>query len=143
PLSTGKVPGSARSNTLACVLGSAPNVVEEPENSLDLVASCTCTSSPMTVSHAMVISPVPVLLLAWARAGGAGVPIRRLLEAMCQIQQLPFGEVATDDLQAYRQTADDTGGYRQARKACQVHRDGVDVFEIHGHRVLGFGANGK
>jgi hypothetical protein len=32
------------------LLGAAPNVVGHPQNIFELVASCACTSSPMTVS---------------------------------------------------------------------------------------------
>ena len=34
-LITGSMPGNAESTKLTCVLGSAPNLVEEPENNLD------------------------------------------------------------------------------------------------------------
>ena len=34
-LITGSIPGNAESTKLTCVLGSAPNLVEEPENNLE------------------------------------------------------------------------------------------------------------
>ena len=52
-LSTGRVPGIARSIRLAWVLGSAPKVVALPEKIFDWVASCAWISSPITVSHCM------------------------------------------------------------------------------------------
>ncbi|MCY1179659.1 hypothetical protein D9M73_200680 [compost metagenome] len=52
-LSTGRVPGIARSTRLAWVLASAPKVVALPENIFDWVESCAWISSPITVSHCM------------------------------------------------------------------------------------------
>src|SRR5690606_18207118 len=54
-LATGRVPGMAKSIAQAWVLGSAPKAVLAPENILLLVASCTCTSNPITVSHSITI----------------------------------------------------------------------------------------
>ena len=45
------MPGMARSTALAWELGLAPKRVEAPEKIFDSVASCTCTSSPITVSQ--------------------------------------------------------------------------------------------
>src|SRR5690348_13225050 len=50
-LSTGSVPGSARSTADACVLGGAPNAVEAPEKIFDAVVSCAWVSRPMTISQ--------------------------------------------------------------------------------------------
>src|SRR3954453_19238890 len=50
-LSTGSVPGSARSTAAACVLGGAPKAVEAPEKIFDAVVSCAWVSSPMTISQ--------------------------------------------------------------------------------------------
>ena len=54
---TGSMPGMARSTALAWLLGVAPNVVAEPEKILESVASCTWTSSPITVSQLMAVYP--------------------------------------------------------------------------------------
>src|SRR3954464_5689637 len=63
-LGTGSMPGLAASTRLTCVLGSAPNAVAAPENSLALLAViCAWTSRPTTTSH----SPVPP----WIRYGAA------------------------------------------------------------------------
>jgi len=48
--STGKVPGSARHTGSVEALGSAPNAALDHEKIFDRVASCTCTSSPITAS---------------------------------------------------------------------------------------------
>src|SRR5690606_39592331 len=53
---TGSVPGMARSMAQAWVFGSAPNAVLAPEKIFVLVASCTCTSRPITVSHCILSS---------------------------------------------------------------------------------------
>src|SRR5436309_6096641 len=52
PLATGSAPGNPRHTGQTCVLGGAPNAVEQPQNIFDLVRSCTCVSSPMIVSQA-------------------------------------------------------------------------------------------
>jgi len=49
-LSTGSVPGSARSTTLACVLGAAPKAVGAPEKIFEAVESWACVSRPITTS---------------------------------------------------------------------------------------------
>ncbi len=48
--STGSVPGRPRSTALACVLGAAPNAVDEPLKIFDSVESWTWFSRPMTTS---------------------------------------------------------------------------------------------
>jgi hypothetical protein len=49
--STGSMPGIARSTALACVFGAAPKVVALPEKIFERVASCRCTSRPITISR--------------------------------------------------------------------------------------------
>jgi hypothetical protein len=49
-LATGSEPGRPRQTGHVWVLGSAPNVVEQPQNILDAVPSSTCVSRPMTGS---------------------------------------------------------------------------------------------
>jgi hypothetical protein len=39
----------------ACVLGGAPNAVAAPENIFELVESWACVSSPMTISHFVIM----------------------------------------------------------------------------------------
>src|SRR5712692_1080840 len=51
-LMTGKTPGMPRHTGHVWVLGAAPNFVPHPQNILDSVRSCACTSSPMTTSYA-------------------------------------------------------------------------------------------
>jgi hypothetical protein len=53
---TGRVPGNAKSMTLACEFGSKPNLVDAPEKILLAVVSCACVSIPMTTSHCMDFS---------------------------------------------------------------------------------------
>jgi hypothetical protein len=45
------MPGIARSTALACVFGAAPKVVALPEKIFERVASCRCTSRPITISR--------------------------------------------------------------------------------------------
>src|SRR5262245_45365534 len=57
-LITGSMPGIAASTSDTCELGSPPNAVEAPENSLERVLTWAWTSSPMTTSQ----SPVAPLM---------------------------------------------------------------------------------
>ncbi|CFW33209.1 Uncharacterised protein [Bordetella pertussis] len=63
---TGRLPGSARSTALACVLGAAPKRVLLPEKILESVESWVCVSRPMTISQFMVRRPAKP-----ARAGAS------------------------------------------------------------------------
>ena len=49
-LVTGSEPGRPRQTGQTWVLGSAPNVVGQPQNILDVVPSSTCVSRPITGS---------------------------------------------------------------------------------------------
>ena len=51
-LMTGSIPGIAASTSETCALGSPPNAVDAPENSLDSETTWAWTSSPITVSQA-------------------------------------------------------------------------------------------
>ena len=51
-LGTGSAPGRPRQAGQTFVLGGSPKVVRQPQNILVRVRSCTCTSSPITVSQA-------------------------------------------------------------------------------------------
>src|SRR5918998_6767753 len=57
PLGTGNAPGRPRHTGHTLVLGGSPNVVRLPQNILVRVRSWTCTSSPITVSHAISAPP--------------------------------------------------------------------------------------
>jgi hypothetical protein len=49
-LATGSAPGRPRHTGQVWVFGSAPNVVEQPQNIFEAVPSSTCVSSPMSGS---------------------------------------------------------------------------------------------
>ena len=51
---TGSMPGMAASTSDTWLFGLAPKPVDEPENSLDWLLTCACTSSPMTISQSPV-----------------------------------------------------------------------------------------
>ena len=59
---TGNMPGMPASTKLTWLLGSAPNSVEAPENSLEFDSTWAWTSMPMTISHSPVW-PLIVLLM--------------------------------------------------------------------------------
>src|ERR1051325_7210039 len=50
-LSTGSAPGIPRQTGQTLVLGGAPNPVGQPQKILVAVASCACTSRPITDSY--------------------------------------------------------------------------------------------
>src|SRR6267154_514599 len=54
---TGNAPGSARHTGQVLTLGAAPKSVEQPQNAFVRVLSCTCTSSPTTISYRSLIAP--------------------------------------------------------------------------------------
>ncbi len=55
-LGTGSEPGRPRQTGQTWVLGSAPNVVGQPQNIFDTVPSSTCVSSPITGSYRLATS---------------------------------------------------------------------------------------
>src|SRR5258705_9850133 len=59
PFGIGSGPGNPRHTGHTCVLGGAPNAVEQPQNIFDLVRSCTWVSRPITVSQPALITPRP------------------------------------------------------------------------------------
>src|SRR3989338_6127222 len=63
-LSTGSTPGKPRHTGQTCVFGGAPKTAEQPQNSFDAVANCTCTSNPITGSYVMkaCLHPSPLTL---------------------------------------------------------------------------------
>src|SRR6266446_10241303 len=70
--SAGSAPGRPRHTGHTCVLGGAPNAVEQEQKILLWVSSCACTSSPMTGSQSWMLMAPPGLaasgwrlLLAW------------------------------------------------------------------------------
>ena len=48
-----------------------------------------------------------------------------------------------DQLQAHRRAVYQPRGHRHAGQACQVDCQGVNIFQVHGHRVIGLGAQGE
>src|SRR3982074_223883 len=135
---TGSTPGSARSTGLAWVFGSAPKRIALPLKIFELVVSCTWFSRPMTTSHCIVFS-----LLVRSDAGRrAGVPIGDLLVLVGDAQQLRFGKVVADDLQSDRALGvllplAEAARDRHAGQARQAGRQGVDVGQVGGDRVVG------
>src|SRR5690625_4878952 len=135
-LSTGRVPGMARSAAQAWRLGSAPKAVAAPENSLERVVSWTCTSSPITVSHCMTALLVDV-------GGAAPVPVGHLLIAVADVEQPGFGKVGTDELQAHRKRVHQAAGQGQRRQPRQVGTNGEHILQSQSLRCLAGGLQGK
>src|SRR5690606_11182990 len=103
-LRVGSVPGSPRQTGHTWVLGSAPNAVEQPQNTFDAVLSSAWISRPMTVSYFPVVSLATSTatgghLLAEAPPGGAG----GLFVGVCHLQQGGLVIGAADELHAQGQ----------------------------------------
>src|SRR5262249_27371797 len=125
-------PGSARSITLACVLGAPPNAVAEPEKILLAVESCACVSRPITTSHVMLC---PRSEARW----NAPMPIRRALISVRHAQHPGFLEIVGHQLQANRPVLRaETARNAHARYASKGARHRVKIGEIHGDRVVAF-----
>src|SRR5919112_2072730 len=81
-LGTGNAPGKPRHTGHTLLLGGSPNVVRLPQNILVRVRSWTCTSKPITVSHAISaprpghrrFAPAPPLPRACAPPGDMELP---------------------------------------------------------------------
>jgi len=59
---------------------------------------------------------------------------------MCHIKQPPLLKVIPDNLQPHGQPAHRGDGDGHARQAGEVGGNRVDVVQVHGHRVVGLGA---
>src|SRR5207253_10122863 len=127
--SAGKAPGSPRQTGQTCVLGGAPNCVEQPQKIFDRVSSCAWTSRPMTGSKSATGMSAALQhrrQRAVGRLGGAGDAEQRL-----------FVERSADQLQADGQFPRiETTGDGDARKPRQVGRDRVDVVQVHRKGVV-------
>ena len=149
-LITGSMPGMPASMKETWLLGSAPNSVEAPENSLDLDRTWAWTSMPITTSQ----SPVwPLMQL--VEVAGAFMPLSTswpglwlksaaVFDRQAGAQHGAFVEGLADQLQAQRQAVlGQTGGHRKPRQARQVHRHGENVVQIHGDRIGGLLAHAE
>ena len=70
------------------------------------------------------------------------MPVRRLLELVRHTQHFRLGEIIADNMQPDRQSAVAKAardGHR--RQAGQVGGNGVNIVQIHLHRIGGFGAD--
>ena len=71
-LSTGSEPGSPRQTGQTLVLGSSPNALGQPQNSLVAVLSSQWTSRPMTISQPGRHRPAPPGRRSGRRGGARG-----------------------------------------------------------------------
>src|SRR5690625_7651623 len=69
---------------------------------------------------------------------GARVEIGFLLESVRYIEQACLVKIVADDLQTYRLVVHQSAGHGQGLKARQVGGDGVNIFQVHGNRILAF-----
>src|SRR5271156_344183 len=127
-LITGSMPGIAASTGETWLLGSAPNAVAAPENSLALLTTWAWTSSPITISH----SPVRPCSSAISDLSGDEFRARPefggLLEHAGGAQHGRLVESAADQLEAKRQpVARQPGRHRDAGQPGQARRHREDV----------------
>ena len=71
------------------------------------------------------------------------MPIGDLLIAMRHIQQSLLGKVIADQLQADGSLSDKSRWQGQSRQARQIHRNGVNIGQVHGDRIIHFFAQIK
>src|SRR5262245_20143049 len=95
-LSTGSVPGNARSMTVACVFGAPPNAVDAPEKILLAVESCACVSRPITTSQVTVSASLS------EPGRHAAMPVGGALIGVRDAEHLRFFEVVGHELQSDR-----------------------------------------
>src|SRR5437868_9804654 len=147
-LTTGSEPGSPRHTGQMLVLGASPNMFRQPQNNLVAVDSSQCTSSPTTISQRVSTTVTGARPSAAAREGErchiGSLAHARSLEAPLERRRGPehqwLGEGGRQDLytdgQAVvtRSVRHGDGGV-----AGEVRRDGEDVGQVHGERVLGLG----
>ena len=66
-----------------------------------------------------------------------GVPIAVQLNLMCGAQNFGFGEIVADKLHTNRQAVcAETGRQSQCRQTGKVHGDGVNIGQVHLHRIV-------
>lgn len=66
------------------------------------------------------------------------MPVGNLLVLVRDVEQTGFAEVGPQQLHAQRQTVGKPGGQGNARNACQVGGNGVDVGQVEADRVVDF-----
>ena len=143
-LMTGSMPGKAASTKLTWVLGSAPNSVAAPENSLALEMTWAWTSRPSTISQAAVAAFDVVVPLRSCSSRRLCREARRLLEHLGGAEQRRLVEGLADELQAERQAVfREARRHRDARQAGEIHRHGEDVVQVHGDGIVHLLADGE
>ncbi len=168
-LITGSMPGNAASTGETWVLGSAPNAVAAPENSLALETIWAWTSSPITDSPTCAgaaLSMSIAFMEQWRRqrrsppsnfrparhdaagsdrAAGAAPDAAGVATRCSSIRAARLlVEGAADDLQAERQPVGrQPGRDRDRRQPGEARRHGEHVVQIHRDRVVRLLADGE
>ena len=71
----------------------------------------------------------------------SSVPIAVQLNLMCGTQNFSFGEIVADKLHTNRQAVcAETSRQSQCRQTSKVHGDGVNIGQVHLHRVVNVAA---
>ena len=138
-LSTGSDPGRPRQTGQTLVLGSSPNMLGHPQNSLVAVLSSQWTSSPMTISHpGFMTGPSAADRPAAARGGAAASTTAATLNRVLSDRAGPSSCTPTG-----RPSSPGAEGDADGRVPGQVGGDGAHVGEVHGQRVAGLGPEGE
>src|SRR5499427_9630929 len=129
--STGSTPGSARSITVACVLGAPPNAVDAPENILLTVESCACVSRPITTSQ---------LTVSFSRSESRrhpAMPVGHGLICVRRAEHAGLFVIVGHQLKSDRAIPGaESAGNAHARNARQRTRHRVKVSQVHRHGVV-------
>ena len=71
------------------------------------------------------------------------MPVGGLLVLVSGIKNACFIKVVANNLQTDGFVIYHTAGDRHAGQACQVGGDGIDIFQVHSHWIITFGAKFK
>ena len=133
-LGTGSIPGIAASTSDTCVFGSAPNVVEAPENSLALDDDL---GVDLEADHDLPLAGFAFDQIVAhhhfsARCGEAGA----FLDRQAGVEHALLVEFAADQVEAERQALPvEPARHRHRRQAREARRDREHVVQIHRQRV--------
>ena len=140
-LITGSMPGMPASTKLTCALGSAPNSVDAPENSLDLESTWAWTSMPITISHVAgraLDQFCGRVHQALHQVAGLRVERAPPFRASARLSTVASSNALPINCRpSGNPSAVSPAGHGNAGQARQVDRHGEDVVQIHRDRIVG------
>src|SRR5688500_4573106 len=129
-LRTGSAPGRARHTGQVLAFGDAPKSAEQPQKALLVVLSCTCTSSPTTISY---MSLLMRLRSRWFLRTASSVRFLAecLLESVGNAKHRGLIEMICQKLPANRKIVGTTNRHRHPGHAGEVRCSGEDIAQVH------------